>query len=356
MLCRYKIRPISPLITPLMSDTFFGHFCWAIRYDKGEGFLADFLHAYGDGKSSPVLFSSAVVSGTLPRPVLPPLDRAQTRRFVEEKFINDNAELFRGMTDRQRVFTGMSLIKAWNKLEYISIEQWNKLKDDYSELRVLKTFFERYKREEGFSDSTSFEMEVATSNTISRTSGTVTAESGGLFQREKIWYHEGIELDLYVEINSEEMIPAVSQFLIEFLPATGFGADKTIGMGALAITLDGTFNPDFFQGKGPNARLSLSLASFPGIERYDAYYRLKTKFGKLGGDFAVSSPTGGNPRPFKKPILMYEPGAVFLCEENFRDKPLLENVHSDQRIRHCGIPVTLPFKISEGISYANIAA
>jgi len=337
-----------------MSDTFFGHFCWALRYDKGEDFLADFLDAYGDGKSAPVLFSSAFVSGMLPRPVLPPLDRKQARRFVKEKFINDNAKLFENMTDKQKVFVGMTLIKAWNKLEYLSIEQWNSLKDDYSELRVLKTFFERYKRGDHFSDSSFFEIEMSASNTISRTSGTVTAESGGLFQREKIWYHEDIELDLYVEINSEDMVSVVQQFLTDYLPRTGFGADKTIGMGELAITLDDTFEPGRFSGKDPNARLSLSLASFPGIERYEAYYRLKTKFGKLGGDFAVSSPTGGNPKPFKKPVLMYEPGAVFLCEEDLNDKPLLENVHSDQRIRHCGIPVTMRFKISEDISYANI--
>ena len=42
--------------------------------------------------------------------------------------------------------------------------------------------------------------------------------------------------------------------------------------------------------------------------------------------------------------------------EGLNDKPLLDNVHSDKRIRHCGIPVTLPFKISEDISYANVAA
>ena len=43
MLYRYNIRPKSPVMTPLMSDTFFGHFCWALGYEKGEGFLEDFL-------------------------------------------------------------------------------------------------------------------------------------------------------------------------------------------------------------------------------------------------------------------------------------------------------------------------
>ena len=356
MFYRYHIRPTSPVMTQLMSDTFFGHFCWMLLYEKGEGFLADFLSAHGDGKTAPVLFSSAFVSGSLPRPVLPSLRREQIRSFVEEHFVHDKANLFKNMTDKQKTFIGMTNIKAWSKLEQLSIEQWNELKDDYSEIRLFETIFEKYEGGDGFNGSTSFETEMSASNTVNRISGTVTAESGGLFQREKIWYHEGIELDLYVEVNSEEMIPLVRQFFTDCLPRTGFGADKSIGMGALEFSIDEMFKPDLFSVDEANARLSLSLASFPDIETYDAFYRLKTKFGKLGGSFAFSSPTGGNPRPFKKPVLMYEPGAVFLCAEDINDKPLLDNVHSDKRIRHCGIPITLPFKISEDISYANIAA
>jgi len=356
MLYRYKIIPMSPLITPLMSDTLFGHLCWALRYDRGEDFLLDFLDSYGDGKSAPVLFSSAFIAGRLPRPVLPPLDRARAKRFAEEILVHDNVKLFKNMTDKQKLFTGINLIKAWNKLDYLTVDQWENLKDNYSELRLMQIFFEELVRGGRSVDLIPFETEVCASNAISRITGTVSAETGGLFQREKTWYHEGTTLDLYVEINSEEMAPIVSNFLTDYLPATGFGADKTVGMGELAISMDNGFEVDRMHSRTPNAQLCLSLTAFFGIERYKAYYRLKTKFGRLGGDFAVSSPTGGNPKPFKRPVLMYEPGAVFLCREGFNDKPLLKNVHSDHRIRHCGIPVTLPFKISEDMSYENIAA
>jgi CRISPR-associated protein Csm4 len=339
-----------------MSDTFFGHFCWALLYEKGADFLTDFLGAYGEGSVAPVLFSSAFVSGMLPRPVLPPLSREHTNNFVEENFVDDNTDLFKNKTDKQKFFIGMTHIKAWNKMDHLTIEQWTDLKDDYSELQVLNAFLKKYKEGHEFRDTKPFETEVAASNTVSRISGTVSAESGGLFQREKIWYHKGIELDLYVEVNSEEMSHVVQQFLTDYLLCTGFGADKAIGMGELDIALDEKFEPGLLSAENSNARLSLSLVSFPGMECYEAFYRLKTKFGKLGGDFAVKSPTGGNPKPFKKPVLMYEPGAVFLASENLNNKPLLENVHSDQRIRHCGIPVTLPFKISEDISNANVAA
>jgi CRISPR-associated protein Csm4 len=49
---------------------------------------------------------------------------------------------------------------------------------------------------------------------------------------------------------------------------------------------------------------------------------------------------------------MYEPGAVFLMSESLEDRPLLEGIHSDTRIRHCGVPITVPFKLLEDMSDA----
>jgi CRISPR-associated protein Csm4 len=136
------------------------------------------------------------------------------------------------------------------------------------------------------------------------------------------------------------------------LPENGFGADKSIGMGRFNTAVDSSFTADEFDTIEGNARLSLSLCSFNNMGSYKVFYRLRTKFGKLGGNFAVFSPTGGKPRPFKKPILMYEPGAVFLMSESLEDRPLLEGIHSDTRIRHCGVPITVPFKLLEDMSDA----
>lgn len=338
MLCRYKITPRSPVITPLMSDTFFGHLCWAIRYHMGEDYLARFLASYGNGKPAPVLFSSAFLAGHLPRPTMPFLGRHRITEFVGRHFGEG----------KKNLFDGLSEIKAWNKTRLLSVEQWLHLKEDYSEEKL----YESFKNEKISGNETAFEYEVATSNVISRVSGTVPQERGGLFSRDKIWYHKGVDLDLYVEVNQEEFGNLAEWFLTEYLPENGFGADTSIGMGSLSIIADKSFDADLFAVRDPNARLSLSLASFLGIERYEAFYRLQTKFGKLGGSFATVSPTGGNPKPFKKPILMYEPGAIFFCANSLNDRPLLEDVHSDPRIRHCGIPITLPLKITEDRTHA----
>lgn len=333
MLYLYKITPRSPLITPLMSDTLFGHFCWAILYQKGEGYLSNFLDLYGSGKPAPVLFSTAFLSEYLPRPTIPPLKRDLVREFVQKHFGNG----------KKSYFEGMSKVKNWSKVRYISKAQWLRLKDDYSEARLFVCFTD----EGSLDEKKTYEIEVAAANLISRVSGTVSQEGGGLFQREKIWYRDDVKLDLYVEINDSDMTDSVEWFLTDYLPVNGFGADKSTGMGSLSIDRDNSFDPEIFSVQEANARMALSLTAFQGMEGYDAYYRLKTKFGKLGGSFAYSSPTGGNPKPFKKPILMYEPGAVFLSNDDLASKQLLENVHSDGRIRHCGIPITLPFKFRE---------
>lgn len=343
-------------MTPLMSDTFFGHFCWYLCYKENETALKDFLVEYENESPCPVLFSSAFPAGKIPRPVLPPLSHSMIRSFVEKNFVQNPGKQIVSLSDKQKYFIGVIKIKAWNKVGYLSMGQWMELKDNYSEKRMLENFYEKYLKDQHLDVVNFSKSEMFSSNTVNRISHAVSADAGGFFQREKTWFYKDAEIDLYVDINTDDMVTKVDHFLTEYLPQTGFGADKSVGMGVMEIKKDDSFKPSALAVNNSNARLALSLTSFPGIEKYNAYYSLKTKFGKLGGNFAFSSPTGGNPRPFKKPVLMYEPGAVFFSCEPLSTKSLLANIHSDQRIRHCGIPVTLPFKVNEDVCYENKAA
>ncbi|HLC14931.1 MAG TPA: hypothetical protein VJL89_01730 [Thermodesulfovibrionia bacterium] len=342
MLFRYNVKPLSPLCTELMSDTLFGHFCWAVRYKESEQYLTDLLARYDNHTPAPVLFSSAFLTGTLPRPTLAPLSRRLTSDFVEKHFGKNKQDKFNGLTK----------IKKWNQQRHITVTQWSKLKNGYSTLALYEDFVkqEDSKHKQGTSTQQETEHEQAViteiyqSNTINRLDGSVL-EGGGLFHRKKEWYQTNP--DLYVEINAAELEPLVNWFLTDYLPATGFGADKSVGMGHLHIAPDSSFNPQSFAINSPDARLSLSLAAFPDMAEVDAFYRLKTKFGKLGGSYVTYSPTGGPPNPFKKPVLMYEPGAVFLTAAPLNNRTLLKDVHTDAGIRHCGIPITLPFILKE---------
>ena len=346
MLYRYSVYPLSPVMTPLMSDTFWGHFCWALVYEKGEKYLENFLNSYNGQKTAPVLFSSAFVSGYLPRPALPLPKRKEIRKFVDEKFVRCEDKSFNNLNAKQRRFKGMEAVKAWNKIRFIEVKDWLQLKSSYSEALLYEIFYKKFIAGHTLQASI-MENEISASNTVNRISGTVDEETGGLFQREKQWYHENTKLDLYVETDSKEFALATDWFLTEHLPVYGFGKDKTVGMGCLKICKDKSFHSDMFNVSGANAAVTLSMTAFEKMMEYRSFYRLTTKFGKLGGTYAFSSPTGGKTRPFKKPVMMMEPGSIFFTSEQLNNKPLLKNVHSDKNIRHAGVPLTLPLKTRE---------
>jgi CRISPR-associated protein Csm4 len=346
MLYRYSLYPLSPVMTPLMSDTFFGHLCWALVYKKGEKYLENFLDLYNEEKTAPVLFSSAFVSGYLPRPVLPLPKRKEIREFVDEKFVSCEDKSFNNLNAKQKRFKGMGSVKAWNMIRFIEEKDWLLLKDSYYEVLLYDIFYKKFIVGHT-SQAGVMKNEISASNTVNRISGTVDEKTGGLFQREKQWYHENTKLDLYVKTQSQEFASLADWFLTEHLPVYGFGKDKTVGMGYLKICKDESFKPDIFNVSNANAAVTLSLTAFDKIMEYPSYYRLMAKFGKLGGSYAFSSPTGGKTRPFKKPIMMMEPGSIFFTSERLNNKPLLKDVHSDKNIRHAGVPLTLPLKTRE---------
>ena len=336
MLYRYKATPKSPFMTEIMSDTLFGHLCWALAYTEGDKSLEEFLTRYEQNKPAPILFSSAFPAGHLPRPTLPSLSREKSNALIHD-YLGE---------DRKKIVKIVSRLKALSKKKFIAIDDWNILKDSYSQQNLYEILLKRQDAEEIFVNP-----ETSASNTISRING-CTLEEGGFFTREKVWHHKDTALEIYVQADDSEYDRA-HWFLTEYLPQNGFGADKSVGMGHMTIERDEKFAPEVFSVNEPNARMSLCLAAFEGIGSINASYRLNTKFGKLGGSFAFSSPTGGNPKPFKKPILMCEPGAIFFCQDELNDRPLLNHVHSEPtaNIRHCGIPITLPLKMKTSEVY-----
>ncbi|OPY93311.1 MAG: hypothetical protein A4E73_00243 [Syntrophaceae bacterium PtaU1.Bin231] len=329
MFLRYKVRVLSPLETLLMSDTIFGHFCWGLRYMEGERFLEDFLGRFGDGRRAPVLFSSALPAGTIPRPELPPPVRSFVVAIAREKAGADKKRLLKALETARRIIGQ----------KYISFSAWQKMKGGVSWPAMLSLLWEDGPVDDGLEPV----EEITQSNVINRLTDSVSQE-GGLFTRTRSWYPKDYALEFYVSVNDPDLLSVTEKVLTRYIPDTGFGADKSVGMGRLAIERDASFDSSSLDCPDANARLLLSMAAFNGLERHEAYYRLKTKYGKLGGGFAAASPTGGDPRPFKKPVLMYEPGAVVVTTETLDSADLLRGVHSDGRICHCGIPLSIPFR------------
>ena len=318
MFLRYKIKMLSSLRTYPQSDTIFGHICWGVRYLKGEEYLKDFLEQYEDD-DVPLLISDAFPEGCLPRPLLPPLKYEEIDNMARE-----SGEI---------KFEFMNRLKGIKKEKWIPVSLWKEIKSEASEKQITMKLLKKGEKEK---DKEKYE--ITAHNTISRNTNT-TLEEGGLYFTTDVWFNKG--MDIYVKFRDDEVKRLWEYIWKEYIEKTGFGKDKFTGKGEIKIDIDSSFDANVFDVEDYNCLMSLSGVAFQRWpENLNASYKLRTKYGKLGGDFAIR----GN--PFKKPVIMMEPGAIFYGIKDISLKgQLLKNIHTDSRIRHYGLPLTIPLRI-----------
>lgn len=328
---RYKVKALSRLRTPLHSDTIFGHLCWGIKYLFGEKRLLSFLE---DMRSEPLIkISCGFPEGYVPKPVIPSMSRAELRELAREIGESD------ADNEQERLFRGLLRLKSIQKIAFVSVSAWNNLRTGLNERMLILALLadsDFKKRASNIPAS-----EIHPHNTISRHTG-IVLEEGGLYFESEWWTAPDSVFHLYVWFKEKEIQKLWDMVWKEYIEPTGFGKDKSIGAGHIQIYEDSSFDEKLFYVDGTNAWMNLSLLAFERFTSSDALYRPMVKFGKLGGDYAVSSPTGGDVNPFKKPMIMLEPGAVFRGEAPPQGI-LLKGVHRDSRICHYGYGLFLPF-------------
>ena len=347
MYVRYKIKLLSKLRTPLHSDTIFGHLCWGIKYLKGEDYLEDFLEEFSTKKKPPLLISCAFPENHIPRPILEPVKRS----FLKELAISAASKInkLKNKSEREKLFYGLQILKKLNKNKWITIEEWIELRSKCNAKNLLLLDISKIDPKNPFlikSGLSSIKKVVRVHNSISRVTGMVK-EEGGLYFVTELWPEKDMLFDLYVYFESEKYKDLWDEVWKDYIMPTGFGKDKSTGSGQLIIEEDTEDINYLFDLQGTNAHMSLSLLGFEKMPEIPGSYSVFTRYGKLGGDFAVAGPDGGRPNPFKKPILLLEPGSVFYTEE-YPQGLLLQNVHLDSRIRHYGLSLWLPLCITGG--------
>ena len=317
MFLRYKIKMLSSLRTYLQSDTIFGHICWGMRYLKGEEYLKDFLEQYEDDVL--LLISDAFPEGCLPRPLLPSLKHEEIDNMARE--------------GNKTKFEFMRRLKGIKKEKWIPVSLWEEIKSEASEKQITMKLLKESEK-----DKEKERHEITAHNTISRNTNT-TLEEGGLYFTTDAWFNG--RMDIYVKFRDDEVKRLWEYIWKEYIEKTGFGKDKSTGKGEIKIDIDSSFDFNVFDVEDYNCLMSLSGVAFQRWpENLNASYKLRTKYGKLGGDFAIR----GN--PFKKPVIMMEPGAIFYDTKNIPLRgQLLKNIHTDSRIRHYGLPFTIPLRI-----------
>lgn len=297
----------SGFITPWHADTLFGHLCWAA--ERGDGFsnfegAAGFINLYRKG-SPPLILSDGFPGDLLPAPV-------------------NLRNLFLPKDSNKLDMQGYAFLKRVKKSEYLGREQ-----------------FVQYQRGEMFDfvpiEKRPVVKQPALHNQISRISNT-TGDSGNLFELEEQFVRQGV-MTVYAKIQ-EGMQKDVLR-LFEYMAASGFGAKKSTGKGTFTIQkfeIFDAFDRAFSERVTPTGFVSLSHFVPAVDDPVEGAYRTMVKYGKLGEEKTFR----GN--PFKKPLIMLKPGAVFSTEtiRPWYGRMLESIAYADQDVVQYGYAFAVP--------------
>lgn len=369
---KITIKLKSSVITPFHSDTLWGHICWALRYTQGEKELLDFIECYYSGEP-PFVISNAFPKGYLPFPVLEPMVKTQQRALITAFW--DTSDFVTAVSAMKKLFgtkyISQELLIHFNEKSisnysiaemllknprtcpriaaYLPSNCAVKYKDGKIACSYLSSPLLSFCPPEfgNLLSSTVGSQEVNCHAKINRLSG--AAIDGGLFTTDDNFYSNN-DFEAYCKIGTgfpEEIL----EECLEFINVNGFGRKKSTGKGAVHCTIERT--TDDFVISDANAFMTLSNYVPCQNDPQKGFYKLLTKYGKLGGHFASSSIIpGSDPTPFKYPVVMFESGSVFkMGKKKEHYGKIVKDVHSAKNINivHYGMAYPMPLKI-EGLN------
>lgn len=278
------IHPLTSFRTPLQSDTIFGHLLWALRYTEGEGALTDFLDRYRAGEP-PLLVSAGFPSDTLPVPVLPP----------EEEEEEEEQSLASHLVEDM-------LRKAREEARYLPLEQWRRIAGRLSVDALNEARREASEKLRRLRETET--MHPVTRTAVDRVTG--SAREGRLFVSVETFYRPSRKFDVWHKLDErDDELPGRVTEWWRWVERNGFGRRKSAGHGAFRIESEGLIEArgELPRVENPNGFVTLSAWVPRRGDPTDVTYRTRVKRGKLAEVLAL-------PSPWKKPLLMLEPGAV----------------------------------------------
>ncbi len=306
---KVKIKPLSSILSDLSSDILWGHLMWAIRYVISEDKLKQVID---DTKEGNGLFCSSLFPIFDGREFFPALKLPAPKEKAEKHNIE---------------------VKELKKIRFVPQDIIIDMKDSFS----LDKYFNLLIGELKSGLPTMFHQEVRMRNVINRRSNTV--QKGGLFSTRPMAF-VGDMLYFFIHWPYEEKD---LYSILEFLSSSGYGADKSVGLGHIEIDLNKDVEKlaeDFFDVDGANAfiGLSLGIVEESEVDLSRSFYKIKSKIGRLGEAFANIEPY------YKRPLWFMEEGSILCIKERKKVYGKLEeNVHPNRDIVHYGI--TVPYKI-----------
>jgi len=335
----------SPVGTPLAADTLFGHLCWGIRYRSGVDRLKEFLDTYESSEPA-LLLSDPFPTGFWPIPLLPQPLPDQEDTLIDLIRQQPQRELARRLPDSPlsevsdtpqiSCIQAFDLFKWLNRLRWIAAPTLAQLAGSMSRMAVLRHFILH-----GCGDPHMPIQAAVAHNTINRLTNTVL-ESGGFYFTTDQWVSPEEPVPFHILVASGAYSPQEIIGLFQDALSGGYGRDKSTGKGRIAV---GPIEPfGGFAVADPNAVMLLGPCAPTAADPAEGYWRVFTRYGKLGGNWATDPGPGGTCNPFKRPLTMLKSGSVLLT-----DNPrlwygrLVDEMHPDwAEVRHYGLAIALP--------------
>lgn len=298
---KISLQILTPTSTPWQSDTIFGHICWQVAFGGWEQSIEEFLQPFLNG-DPPFVLSDGFPDGILPRPV----------PYKEKR------ERFNSLQEYAQA-------KKRNKPKYLSQE-------DFKNICNRKPCA---KEPEGEKWQKMSILHAA----IDRNTGT-TSGTGQLFETEIFYLNNEThnnKINIYLLCEPYWRDNVIE--LLEKVSVAGYGKDKSVGCGRFRI-IDVENAGDLLKVENPNGFTTLSSHVPASGDPINGRWKIRTKYGKLGEG-------AGKDKPFKRPLLQFEPGAVFKT-----DNPkswygrMVRGVAPDlSEVVQCGYTIAIPLRL-----------
>ena len=128
------------------------------------------------------------------------------------------------------------------------------------------------------------------------------------FQKEASFYEPNSVLDIHIVLDEKRLSQEELLTIMRVLGQIGFGADASAGLGKFEV-LSVDEDPTADTPCRRYVALSACAPQGTGLRAESSFFRSQTYFGRHGAERVYG------PSPFKRPILMAAPGAVFDCGE-----------------------------------------
>jgi CRISPR-associated protein Csm4 len=284
---RLTIEPQSSFVTPLQSDTIFGHLAWAVLYSEGADVLRILLENFQ--ASPPFILSDGFPDDMLPIPVIAPLKKDDKVK------LSDVAD-----TDAE--------LKEIKNLKYIPIAAFNNLVGDLSNIKLARYLI---KANEVLDEQMSRQKRDLTlmRTAVNRITGSALERQ--LFDVTEGFYCNGSKVNIWIKFFDYSFIGKVEKWF-HSVETFGYGANVSTGSGQFKIESFKEINTLLPNVESPNAFVTLSNFTPAADDPTEGWYQYIVKRGKLGGRWSTVSIDGvSGANVWKKPLIMFRQGSVF---------------------------------------------